>query len=204
MQEIGNKQVMEEIKREISEDVYLPLRETATNIVLGKGNPSADILFVGEAPGAKEDEQGIPFVGQAGKLLDELLGKMGLSLEEVYITNILKCRPPENRDPLPDEIRAHTPYLIKQIKEIKPSVICSLGNYATKFFLAGGDVEKMKDMPGISGLHGKVQMVEISGLKVKLIPLYHPAALLYRRNLMPEWEKDVEIVKSELKKKSLL
>src|SRR3989344_1546159 len=106
------------------------------NIVVGKGNLNADILFVGEAPGKNEDEQGLPFVGKAGKNLDELLAKVGLSLEDVYIANILKCRPPENRDPLPEEFKAHTPWLLHQIKEIKPKVICSLGNYATKFFLA--------------------------------------------------------------------
>lgn len=110
------------------------LFKNCTNIVVGKGNINADILFVGEAAGRNEDEQGIPFVGAAGKNLDKLLASVGLSLEDVYIANILKCRPPENRDPLPDEIRAHAPWLLKQIREIKPKVVCSLGNYATKFF----------------------------------------------------------------------
>jgi DNA polymerase len=151
------------------------------NIVVGKGSLKADIMFVGEAPGRKEDEQGLPFVGAAGKNLDDLLEKVGLSLEDVYVANILKCRPPENRDPLPDEIKAHKPWLIKQIKEIKPGVICSLGNYATKFFLSGGDVDKMND----------------------LIPLFHPAAIIYKRELLKEWEKDMEIVKGELSQKTL-
>jgi len=173
------------------------------NIVIGKGNPKADILFVAEAPGAKEDEQGLPFVGGAGKNLDNLLDKVGLSLDDVYIANILKCRPPENRDPRPDEIKAHTPWLIQQIREIKPKVVCSLGNYATKFFLAKGEVDEMKKQPGITSIHGKARMMEFDGLKIKLIPLFHPAAIIYNRSLISEWEKDMEIVKSELNQKTL-
>jgi uracil-DNA glycosylase len=173
--------------------------KNCTNIVIGKGNLNANILFVGEAPGKNEDEQGLPFVGRAGKNLDELLAKVGLSLEDIYIANILKCRPPENRNPLPEEIRAHTPWLIEQIKQMKPKVVCSLGNYATKFFLAGGDVDMMDKQPGITTLHGKVRYVEIGGVKIKLIPLFHPAAIIYKRDLIPLWEKDMEIVKKEIK-----
>ncbi len=169
------------------------------NIVIGKGNLHAKIMFVGEAPGRKEDEEGLPFVGAAGKNLDNLLEKVGLTMEDVYIANILKCRPPENRDPLPDEIKAHTPWLVEQIKEIKPKVICSLGNYATKFFLANGNVDKMDLMPGITKVHGKVRDIGFHELKIKLIPLFHPAAIIYKRALMPEWEKDMEIVKHEIK-----
>ena len=169
------------------------------NIVIGKGNENADILFVGEGPGKNEDEQGLPFVGAAGKNLDKLLEKVGLSLNDVYIANILKCRPPENRDPLPEEIKAHTPWLLEQIKQIKPKVICSLGNYATKFFLAEGDVDKMKDMPGITSVHGKVKFVKINGMEIKLIPLFHPAAIIYNQSLKGEWERDMEIVKKEIK-----
>jgi len=150
------------------------LYKNCTNIVIGKGNLNANILFVGEAPGKNEDEQGLPFVGRAGKNLDELLAKVGLSLDDIYIANILKCRPPENRNPLPEEIRAHTPWLIEQIKQMKPKVVCSLGNYATKLFLSEGD-------------------------KVKLIPLFHPAAIIYKRDLIPLWEKDMEVVKKEIK-----
>lgn len=173
------------------------------NIVVGKGNLNADILMVGEAPGSKEDLQGIPFVGAAGKNLDKLLDEVGLSLDEVYITNILKCRPPGNRDPLADEIKAHAPWLIKQIREIKPKVVCSLGNYATKFFLSGGDVDKMKDQPGITQVHGKARVIEFDGVKIKLIPLFHPAAIIYRRQLITEWEKDLEIVKNEIGQQTL-
>lgn len=169
------------------------------NIVIGKGNLDAGILFVGEAPGRNEDEQGIPFVGAAGKNLDKLLERVGLSLEDVYVANILKCRPPENRDPLPEEIIAHTPWLLEQIKKMKPKVVCSLGNYATKFFFAKGDVGNMKNQPGITEVHGKVQFIEIEGIKIKLIPLFHPAAIIYNRNkLTPLWEEDMEVVKREI------
>ena len=169
------------------------------NIVIGKGNLDADIMFVGEAPGANEDEQGLPFVGAAGKNLDKLLAIVGLSLDNIYVANILKCRPPENRDPTHEEIRAHTPWLLKQIKEIKPKIVCSLGNYATKFFLAKCDVDLMKDQPGITSVHGKVQFIEIHGMKIKLIPLFHPAAIIYNRKLITDWENDMGIVKKEIK-----
>lgn len=174
-----------------------------TNIVVGKGNETADILFVGEAPGRNEDEQGLPFVGRAGKNLDEMLARVGLSLEDVYIVNILKCRPPENRDPLPEEIKAHTPWLLKQIKDIKPKVVCSLGNFATKFFLADGNVDDMKNQPGITSIHGRVREMNFNGLDIKLIPLFHPAAIIYKRDLLPLWNADMEIVKKEVSQKTL-
>lgn len=168
------------------------------NVVVGKGNLNADIMFVGEAPGRNEDEQGEPFVGAAGKNLDKLLKNVGLSLNDVYVANILKCRPPENRNPLPDEIKAHTPWLLKQIKDMNPKVICSLGNYATKFFMAKGNVDKMNEQPGITSIHGKIQNIEFDGIKFKLIPLFHPAAIIYKNSLIGEWEKDMEIVKKEI------
>ena len=177
------------------------LFKNCTNIVVGGGNLNADILFVGEAAGKNEDLSGIPFCGAAGKNLDKLLDSVGLSREEIYIANILKCRPPMNRDPLPDEIRAHTPWLLKQIKDMKPKVVCSLGNYATKFFLALGDVDKMGNQLGISQVHGKVREIEIENIKFRLIPLFHPAAIIYNRTkLTPLWEADMEIVKKEIRK----
>ena len=171
------------------------------NLVVGDGNLNADIMFVGEAPGRNEDEQGIPFCGAAGKNLDKLLDKVELKREDIYIVNILKCRPPMNRGPTTEEIKDHTPWLLKQIKEIKPKIICSLGNYATKFFLAKTNVEEMKNQAGITSVHGKVQDIEIKGIKIKLIPLFHPAAIIYNRALEPLWLEDLEIVKSEIKNK---
>ncbi|MFH1802202.1 MAG: uracil-DNA glycosylase [archaeon] len=177
--------------------------KNCTNIVIGKGNPNADILFVGEAPGRNEDLQGIPFVGVAGKNLDKMLENVGLSMDNVYIANILKCRPPENRDPTIEEIKAHTPWLLKQIEEIKPKVVCSLGNYATKFFLSGCKPDEMKSQPGITTVHGKVKNIEVQGQKIKLIPLFHPAAIIYKRDLLPQWNADMEIVKKEISQKTL-
>jgi DNA polymerase len=171
------------------------------NLVVGKGNTNAKILFVGEAPGRNEDEQGLPFVGAAGKNLDKLLQQVGLTLNNIYITNILKCRPPENRPPSKEEISAHTPWLIKQIKEMKPEVVCSLGNYATKFFLAKGNVSEMDAQPGITTLHGKPLQIEFDGLSIKLIPLFHPAAIIYNRSLITAWENDMEVVKNEVSRK---
>lgn len=195
-----------ELLKEVEEEcrkTNLPLKETSTNLVFGKGNADVSILFVGEAPGRNEDEQGFPFVGAAGKNLDKLLKDVGLSLEDVYIANILKYRPPENRAPQDEEIKAHTPYLLKQIEVIKPKVICSLGNYATKFFLANGEVDKMDSQPGITSIHGKVREMDFLGLKIKLIPLFHPAAIIYNRKLIDDWNKDMEIVKREISQKTL-
>ena len=191
-----NKKLLEEIKKEIL-SVQLPLRDSSINLVFGKGNPDAKIVFVGEAAGRNEDKQGIPFCGAAGKNLDKLLSNVGLSLDDVYICNILKYRPPWNRDPLPHEVESHTPYLLKQVAVMKPKVVCSLGNYATKFFMALGDVDLMKKQPGITEVHGKVQNIKIGGLKIKLIPLFHPSAVRYAK-LKPLWEEDMEIVKKEV------
>ena len=195
---MDNKTELQKVEKEASEDRSLLLRETAKNLVFGKGNPNAKIMFVGEAPGRQEDEQGFPFVGIAGKNLDKLLGKVGLSLEGVYIANILKYRPPENRNPNSEEIKTHIPYLLKQISIIKPEVVCSLGNYATKFFLSEGNVDLMDKQPGITSIHGKAKVVKIQDVRFKLIPLFHPAAIIYKRDLAPLWEKDMEIVKKEI------
>lgn len=145
-----------------------PLGETRTNLVFGAGNPEADIMFVGEAPGYHEDQQGLPFVGQAGKLLDQLLKLIDLGRDEVYIANILKARPPDNRDPLPSEVEACYPYLLKQIELIRPLLICTLGNHATKNLLKTGT--------GITQLHGK--LLRKGGQAY--VPLFHPAAALHK------------------------
>jgi DNA polymerase len=156
--------------RELGPDHVCPLKDSRTNIVFGMGNADADLMFVGEAPGATEDKEGKPFVGRAGKLLDTLLGEIGLDRSEVFITNVLKCRPPGNRDPLPEEIAECEPYLMRQVELIRPRVICTLGNFATKL-LSGSPV-------GITKVRGRPQEVEIAGVAVKLFPLFHPAAAL--------------------------
>ena len=147
------------------------LAATRTSVVFGAGNADADLMFVGEAPGANEDLQGLPFVGAAGKLLETLLGEIGLSRAEVFIANVLKCRPPGNRDPRPGEIENCTPYLVRQVELVRPRVICTLGNFATKL-LRG-------DPTGISRVHGQVEVHTIGSHTTRLFPIFHPAAALY-------------------------
>ncbi len=158
------------------------LAEGRTQVVFGAGNPHADLMFVGEAPGFHEDKQGIPFVGQAGKLLDGLLDGVGLKREDVYIANVLKCRPPGNRDPQADEIESCEPHLFRQIELIEPKVIATLGNFATKL-LSGRPL-------GITRVHGQEQALAIAGRSVVLYPLYHPAAALYTRAMLKVLEAD--------------
>jgi uracil-DNA glycosylase len=147
------------------------LSQGRTQVVFGAGNPHADLMFVGEAPGFHEDKQGLPFVGQAGKLLDKLLAQIGMSRNDVYIANTLKCRPPGNRDPQPDEIEACESHLFRQIELIQPVVVATLGNFATKL-LSGRPT-------GITRVHGQEQQTTLGGRSVLLYPLYHPAAALY-------------------------
>jgi len=175
-----NKQtLLKELEDKILKDFNCELKDSANNLVFGKGNPNAQILFIGEAPGEKEDLQGIPFVGSAGKQLDKLLNQINLTIEDVYVANILKYRPPKNRNPTIQEIKNHTPFLIKQIEIINPKVICTLGNYATKFVLANFNADEMNKIQGITTLHGIC-----TKLNERLIfPLYHPAALLYNPKL---------------------
>ena len=158
------------------------LAATRTTVVFGSGNADADLMFVGEAPGANEDKQGLPFVGQAGKLLEKLLGEIGLARSEVFIANCLKCRPPGNRDPHPNEIEACQDYLWRQIDLIEPRVLCTLGNFSTKL-LRG-------DPTGITRLHGQAEVRVIGPRAVRLYPLYHPAAALYTPSMLETLRAD--------------
>jgi DNA polymerase len=158
------------------------LAQGRTQVVFGTGNPEADLMFVGEAPGFHEDKQGIPFVGQAGKLLENLLNGIGLERQDVYIANVLKCRPPGNRDPQADEIESCEPHLFRQIELIEPTVIATLGNFATKL-LSGRPT-------GITRVHGQEQETTIAGRTVILYPLYHPAAALYTPAMLKVLESD--------------
>jgi uracil-DNA glycosylase family 4 len=153
-----------------------------TQVVFGSGNPDAELMFVGEAPGFHEDQQGIPFVGQAGKLLEKLLAGIGMSRSDVMIANVLKCRPPGNRDPLPEEIAACEPHLFRQIELIQPTMVATLGNFATKL-LSGRPA-------GITRVHGYEQEVTLGVRKVLLYPLYHPAAALYTPSMLKVLEED--------------
>jgi DNA polymerase len=152
------------------------LSQGRTQVVFGSGHPDADLMFVGEAPGFHEDKQGVPFVGQAGKLLERLLAGIGLRREDVYIANVVMCRPPGNRDPLPDEVEACEGFLWKKIELIRPKVVASLGNHATKL-LSGRPL-------GITRVHGLEQEVTLGGNRVLLYPLYHPAAALYTPKML--------------------
>ena len=156
---------------ELHDCTKCPLADGRTTVVFGTGDPDANLMFVGEAPGFHEDQQGKPFVGQAGKLLDKLLAEIGLERRQVFIANVLKCRPPGNRDPQPDEIEACEGHLMKQIELIQPRVICSLGNFATK--LLSGSPQ------GITKVRGAPQLRELGGRNVFLFPIFHPAAALY-------------------------
>jgi uracil-DNA glycosylase len=146
------------------------LADCSPNLVFGAGNANADLMFVGEAPGAEEDRQRLPFVGRAGKLLDQLLGEVGLSRDDVFITNVVCHRPPGNRDPLPDEIEASKPHLYRKIELIEPKVVCTLGNFATKLLT--------RSSRGIMSVRGRPQVHELGGRWVRIYPLCHPAAAL--------------------------
>jgi uracil-DNA glycosylase family 4 len=159
---------------------------TRNNFVFGTGDPHAGMMFVGEGPGYHEDRQGIPFVGQAGQFLDQLLGSIGLRRAEVYIANCIKCRPPGNRDPLPEELAACTPYLFKQIELIRPRIICTLGNFATKTLL--------KTDVGITRLHGKRFVRD----GMVFVPLFHPAAALHKPPLKATLIEDFQLLKAYL------
>jgi uracil-DNA glycosylase family 4 len=152
------------------------LAATRRTVVFGAGNADADLMFVGEAPGASEDEQGVPFVGRAGKLLETLLSEVGLQRAEVFIANTLMCRPPGNRDPLPIELENCHEYLLRKVELIEPTVICTLGNFSTKL-LRG-------DPTGITRLHGQPELLTLGRRTVRLYPIFHPAAALYSPRML--------------------
>jgi uracil-DNA glycosylase len=167
------------------------------NVVAGDGNPHAEIMFIGEGPGKNEDLQGLPFVGAAGKFLEEMLAEIGLKRSDIYITNVVKCRPPENRDPLPEEKQACWTYLIEQVKLIQPKLIAFLGRHAMGMFLP----ETLK----ISEVHGQAKIYwgiegEKSGQKQVYLPLYHPAAALYNGGMRNKLKDDFRRIPSILKK----
>ena len=164
------REALVDLYKEVQACTRCPLHETRAKAVFGAGNADADLMFVGEAPGAEEDRQGLPFVGRAGQLLNEMLAEIGLSREDVFIANVLKSRPPGNRDPQTLEIEACRPYLFEQVRLIEPKVVCTLGNFATKL-LSGNPA-------GITRVRGTPQLRELGGRSVFLLPLFHPAAAL--------------------------
>jgi uracil-DNA glycosylase len=176
------REALVEVYSEASVCERCPLFETRTRVVFGSGNADADLIFVGEAPGAEEDRQGLPFVGRAGGLLSQLLEGIGLKREDVFIANVLKCRPPGNRDPQPEEIDSCRPYLEKQVELIQPRVIATLGNFATKL-LTGNPT-------GITKVHGVPQEHLLGGRWVYMLPLFHPAAGLRTPRVAEQLRED--------------
>ncbi len=182
--------LLEQIRADIVKNNICPdLAKQATNLVMGEGNANADIVFIGEAPGKNEDEQGLPFVGAAGKFLNEMLASTGLTRGDVYITNIVKYRPPGNRDPLPDEKQAFWPYLVRQLSIIEPRVVVTLGRHSMEYFLP-----EQK----ISMIHGQPKRIAFGDRKLVVMPLYHPAASLYngsmRQTLIEDFMKLPKII----------
>src|SRR5215471_11373757 len=182
MEAVERAAALREYAEETGSCTRCTLAQGRTQVVFGSGNPNAELMFVGEAPGFHEDQQGLPFVGQAGKLLERLLEGIGLSRGDVYIANVLKCRPPGNRDPVPDEIAACEPHLFRQIELIEPTLVATLGNFATKL-LSGRPA-------GITRVHGYEQEVTLGTRSVLLYPLYHPAAALYTPSMLKVLEQD--------------
>lgn len=184
--------LLEHIAADIrAQNVCPNLAKQATNLVMGDGNADSDIVFIGEAPGKKEDLSGVPFVGAAGTFLDQMLVAAGLERKDVYITNIVKYRPPNNRDPTPDEKAAFLPYLLRQLHVIEPEIVITLGRHSMEYFLPG-----MK----IGEIHGQPHTVLVDGQKLVIMPLYHPAAALYngslRQTLIDDFLKVPEVIRS--------
>jgi len=192
----------EEIMKDITDKVRVcrkcSLGSYRKNAVPGEGNLNAKIMFVGEAPGYSEDLQGKPFVGAAGKFLNNLLLSIGLARNEVFISNVVKCRPPQNRDPKPEEIQTCTPYLEKQIKIIAPEIIVALGKHSTNYFACKANL----NFEIISHIHGKAFEISFNEKRITIIPMYHPAAALYNAKYKKELEHDFQILKQIIKAKS--
>jgi uracil-DNA glycosylase family 4 len=178
------REQLKAVWEEARQCVRCPLHQTRTTVVFGNGNADAELMFVGEAPGANEDRIGLPFVGQAGKLLDKLLAEIGMERKDVFVANTIKCRPPDNRDPHPNELEACRDYLNRQIALIEPTMICTLGNFATKLL--------REDTTGISRVHGREEVRVIGSRAVRLYPLYHPAAALYTPSTLESLRADFQ------------
>lgn len=192
----SKQQLLEQIEADILlNNVCLDLAKQAKHLVMGDGDLGANVMFIGEAPGKQEDEQGLPFVGAAGKFLNEMLGEIDLKRQDVYITNIVKYRPPGNRDPEPDEKRAFWPYLLRQLQVIQPSLVVTLGRHSMEYFLPNCR---------ISQVHGQPKRIKLSDRAQVVLPLYHPAAALYNGGMRETLKEDftkipkiIELIKQE-------
>lgn len=193
---MSKQKLIDEVVAEVRDCRKCRLWRHAENPVPGEGNPDAALMLIGEAPGYQEDAKGRPFVGRAGKLLDTLLSGIGLGRGEVYISNIVKHIPPENRDPREDEIEACTSYLDRQIRLIKPEIIATLGRHSTRYILSKANVE----VEGITGVRGRIYKELLFDLPVKIIPTYHPAAALYNPKYRSILEEDFRKIRAEIEK----
>ena len=192
---MDKKLELQKLENKMEKDESLPLKKNATRLVFGVGNPDSPVLFIGEGPGYWEDQKGEPFVGNAGKLLDSLLYSIELPRGEVYITNVVHHRPPQNRDPLPEEILAYSSYLDQIIEIIKPKIIVTLGRFSMGKFLPGTK---------ITAIHGKAQSVFFKGRDITVIPMYHPAAALRSGEVLKQLREDflkIPLVLKEVKGK---
>jgi len=194
---MSKQDLMDVVMAEVKACRKCELGRLRRNAVPGEGSLDAAVMFIGEAPGYWEDVKGGPFVGAAGKLLDEMLLKVGLSRGQVYIANILKCRPPENRDPLPMEVRACVPYLDRQIEIIEPRFLMALGRHSASYILSRAGFEA----GGITELRGKVYEADLLGLRVFVIPTFHPAAALYNMRYRDQLEDDFRLLSLELERR---
>ncbi len=196
-EKIRRYEELKKIKDEVVNLKESPLYATRVKPVIGEGSHFAKIMLVGEAPGKNESETGRPFCGAAGRILDELLASVGIPRADVYITNIVKDRPPNNRDPFPDEIALYAPFLDRQVEIIQPKVIAALGRFSTVYLMERYGLQEMVDQ--ISNLHGKVFETAAPYGEVKIIPLYHPAVAVYNRSFLEALKEDFKVIKEELK-----
>ncbi|OYT47358.1 uracil-DNA glycosylase [Candidatus Bathyarchaeota archaeon ex4484_231] len=194
MKETSKQQQLEAIAEEIRKCTKCNLAKTRSKAVPGEGNPDSQVVFIGEAPGYWENVKGKPFVGAAGKILDEVLGKIGISRSEVFITNVLKCRPPMNRDPRKAEVEACIPYLDRQLEVMKPRFIVTLGRHSSAYIFS----KIGKPFSSISKVRGKLHVVNLWGSTVYVQPTFHPAAALYNVELKRDLEADLRLLKHEL------
>jgi DNA polymerase len=195
---MAKREVLEEIDGEVKSCVKCRLWKRRRHAVPGAGNLNAEVMFVGEAPGRQEDARGVPFVGQAGQVFDDLLNSVGLSRKEVYITNVVKCRPPGNRDPRADEISTCTElYLTRQVRVIHPQFLVMLGRHSAAYTLSKAGV----DVKGITKIHGKIHEIAPFGFPVLALPMLHPAAALYQAKYKQLLKDDFEVLKSSLEEK---
>ena len=191
---MSKQELMDELVDEVGQCQRCRLWERAKKAVAGEGSLDASLMLIGEAPGYWEDVKGRPFVGAAGRLLDELLSSIDLNRRDVYISNIIKHRPPNNRDPRKDEVEACSPYLDRQIRTIRPSILLTLGRHSAKYVLSTVDVE----MKGITEVRGRIYVGKLFGFMVRVMPTFHPAAALYNPEYRSALEEDFQRVKKEL------